>query len=450
MRFSFKSAQSWIVRNKKIILIIIVALLIRSSFLYLFHDMNYMASATSTYGLMGKNLLEGKLFVTDTESLEMINDAQSRTGKLVDLADLDITESGEDEPFSSMPGYSVLLYLTWLVFPQRYIYLQVVQVLLGLLCLALVYLMAKRAFGENTALLSALIYAAFIPVIIIEIAAYRDIYPLYAAVFSVYILFEVFTRNPASKYRSYILLGALIGLLAWVREIILVLPVFLAAAVLYKYGPKEFLKFLLTVYVTILLVFSPWIARNFMVFGEFMPGGSTMWHGMYTGFGEYPNSYNITFDDGATYRRVVDEWGYNVSYLSYEYNEILREKSMEIILGDPLWYSSIVMDRFARGMVMYAGHGTLFGPLMSLGKYVLVVFSLLSLAGIVISRKMVRKDYWMLLILVLLYFPIVYAPFNMGIRHVLVVSWVYMIFFSFLLVFIWGKLKKDTSSKSAC
>lgn len=428
-----------ITKNKILMLIVALAVIVRLIALFYLHDYPDMAGSVSVQGDVARNILHGHWFYLNLEAGEQVVRYQNERNKIVDFEDVNLTDIDNQNItrfIGNMPGYGILLAITWYVFGEmRYIYLQIVQVIMDVLIILMIYSITKRTFSEGVAKITAIMYAFFVPVVLLVITPFRNIYPLFASVAAVYLIFTLIDApsGEKQKLKTYILLGALIGVSVWIRETMFAFPLAIGLFFAYFLGAKEAAKAFAIIAIVSVGILTPWIAVNYRDFGEFIPLSTGGGHGWYTGFGEYPNKYNITFDDSATMAHVSSEYT-NVTPYSPEYDEILKKESVALIKDDPAAYASMLLKRMYRGFFLrnrpqaISTH-PVYDTVRSLS---LFTISALAMAGMWVSRKEDRKKI-LALIMVPAYFVFIYSPFNMDLRHVLAGSWVYIIFAAYFI-----------------
>jgi len=180
------------------------------------------------------------------------------------------------------PTYPVFIATIYAILGVDYHWTLFVQRILGTLSLLLIFLLALRFFGEKSALVATGI-AAYYPALI-----YYDNLMLRESLTGVLVLC-IFTLTwvptaPASKKRL-VALGILLAIISMCRPetLLLTAPAYLIA----MHQPIRPLKnhFSSIVYIAlpILLVWVPWTARNYVLFGSLSPVtaglGSVLWFG---------------------------------------------------------------------------------------------------------------------------------------------------------------------------
>ena len=169
-----------------------------------------------------------------------------------------------------MPGLTtvlaafVRLFGTYPLLPFK-----IFQSLLGAMSLYILFLISRKFFTEKASLFSVFLAAIYFPNI------YATNLILTEQIFSfLFILLVLITYHGVTEKRMiyYILGGITLGLLALFRPTILLFPiVVLALWIINKYKMKEMIKYALIVITITCAILSPWIIRNYWIFGEFIP-----------------------------------------------------------------------------------------------------------------------------------------------------------------------------------
>ncbi len=247
--------------NKALILILIGSFLICLA--YSFYFQIKPAVDARAYDVIAKNIVSGVGFREEPQKDILYDYAIARVG----------------------PLYQYFLAGIYKIFGHHYGVVWVFQALLHVLSAWLVYLTARLIFnGSENSKKIALIAAAFFGFYpdLIEISAMLLTETLYLFLFCLmlYVFFRFFGRD--SNF-SVVILGLVSGLATLARPpVLFLLPVIL----FYFFRRKDFLKMGLFV-LMLVLVFTPWTARNYSAYDEIMPFGAAgqfnFWIGNYHG-----------------------------------------------------------------------------------------------------------------------------------------------------------------------
>lgn len=337
-------------KNKKLILIFLLALGVRLGLLYMSHDVLDGSGMSLGYANVARNLLLGRGFVLSDESfLRELNNDQSKRGKLLDVEDyLPGIPTSQDVSLipevNRMTGYSVLLAMTYLIFgQQRYIYLQVIQAIVDSLSVFMIFWIAGIIFNRKIGLLSAFLFAIYWPEVRAAVSALHWAWMPFITVLATYLLIRA-SVDESKKIKIYILIGLIIAVGTYIHALMVLLPVFFGIGIIFNKGFRKGLIATGIMMSTVILLLIPWIIRNYKIFHRFIPTAVTLWQATWEGFGEFKNPFGAVLDDGATYKMVIDE-GYNVEYGSLEFSDVLKEKVLKVIREHPFWYIGSVIKR---------------------------------------------------------------------------------------------------------
>ncbi|MEW6200536.1 MAG: glycosyltransferase family 39 protein [bacterium] len=354
--------------------ILLFALTIRLIYLKSFHDDYFAIGLVCGEAELAKSLLEGKgLVIYPSEYCAQINKEQ----RLIDLEDFKGKVSGKPAPaFFDMPGYAYLLAFTWKIFGEkRFIYIQIIQVLMDVFCCYLLFKLAALLYGTGVGLLTAFIYATYLPLIRYTVAALRDIWVTFILIPLLYLVIREVVKNRGKiSYSTYITVGILLGLEYYMRGSGMLLPVFLSAGIFLATGNlKNSLKSFAVMTLIIVIFMLPWVYRNYRLFGIFMPTRPVIGQGLWEGLGMVENPFGAVLNDGTAYERAVAE-GFKGNYGTPEYNNFLMKKALGAIKEYPLIYLKAVAFRLANGTVLMSGGSWFFDLSVGLKKYSYITY----------------------------------------------------------------------------
>lgn len=168
------------------------------------------------------------------------------------------------------------------------------------------------------------------------------------------------------SYRWAILAGAVVGLSCWLRANAILLPLFLGVAMLFAASVSRRLGILVpTIFaITALMVISPIIVRNAIVFHSFIPvglgTGTNLWEGLgenERGVSEFGAAYgdeNLMAQEKSQLPNSNQE-PFGLYYPDGIHRDRERTaKALGVIARHPFWYSGIMIRRMAN-VLKYAG-----------------------------------------------------------------------------------------------
>jgi len=120
----------------------------------------------------------------------------------------------QDRAFFMGPLYPYSMGLVYSVFGRHYILPRLLQIILGLLCCVFIYRLGKDIFSPSVGLVAAGIYALYKPVLFYEQTLLSE---TSMALTCAILLYIITMQGPKSHVRSWILIGALLGMNALLR-----------------------------------------------------------------------------------------------------------------------------------------------------------------------------------------------------------------------------------------
>ncbi|MBI4744682.1 MAG: glycosyltransferase family 39 protein [Actinobacteria bacterium] len=442
--------------SKKYLLvsIFLIALFIRTALLfYTHHDYWGSGGMVLPQGEMARNIVNGKWFVFNKAQMKIMGDAQNKQLRLIDVSDFKKPTVERYTPFiNDMPGSAALLALTWKIFgQQKYIYLQIIQGIMDALMVFLIFWIGREIFNEKIGLISAFLFALFLPEARLSVSALRDVWASFAAFGSVGLLIKYYKEK---NIIYVILIGLIIGFSVYIRPNILFLPLFLALALIFNVGLKKSISFLVITQILAVLILTPWIIRNYRIYHRLIPTRVGFWQTIWEGFGEFPNKFGAVLNDETTYLNIRKE-GYKVEYGTPEYDDVIKPKVINVIKNYPFWFTGVILRRIPKATVFshndwgfdkddysYARFrkktgGNLFDyfkeyPFLFFYKGSIRVIEglipIIALAGFWIEREKWRKN--LLIAIIPVYFIAAYIPLHVEPRYILPGTISYLFFIS--------------------
>lgn len=191
---------------------------------------------------------------------------------------------GRPMPSAFMPpGYAIFLAMVFRVFGEQtvtsYVMIQALNVMAGVLLVALTYRLARIYWSQQTALLASL-FAALYPPFVYMATEVANINFYLVLNLAVVLLISIYLEE--SRKLMYLAgAGALLGLLVMFRAETIALIAILSAVILLKLRThgREVVVFA----ALALLMLVPWVVRNYSVFHRFIPTTTAMpvvlWYG---------------------------------------------------------------------------------------------------------------------------------------------------------------------------
>ena len=331
------------------------------------------------------------------------------------------SENGREPTRVRTPTYPAFLAVVYTVTgpsPQAAV---VVQSLLGALTVYLVFLLTRRVFDHRAGLLAALIAAFYPALIYYDTRILRE--GLAALLLAAAVLLAVDTWPKRSTSQRLLAVGGLIAAMSMCRPemILLTVPVgYLLVRPIRQV--RRIWRPALFVALPVLLVWVPWTARNWVVFGSPSPItaglGTTLWFGQR--WADIGGEDRLAADHARLHKRTVDILESNIS----GGNEANVERTfLRMVLDDvsrrPGWFAAMVFKKMylfwkdANGVkrTLPAIH-----PLLA-HIHNAYYYALLALAVLGVAVGARRRE-WVLPILgVILSYMVVYALGNLRNRY---------------------------------
>jgi 4-amino-4-deoxy-L-arabinose transferase-like glycosyltransferase len=312
-----------------------------------------------------RNLVEGRGYVTDREYVTSIISRIERENRLIDIQDV---TPPPVEHFTTYyyfpPGTTVMLAGTYLIFGQyRYIYLRYIQAIIDSFGCLLIFFVGREVFGRRVGLISAFLYAVWLPIAYLSTWPIHDALMPFITLLALY-LFILGVRRKSAAF--YVLSGLAIGIGCYFQPSILLLPVMFGIGLfIYNLRRQDFKKHAVNVakmtaimLAVVMLVISPWVARNYRVTGALIGMRPGVWSGIWEGFGEFgENPVGAVLDDSATQELARKELGYDVEYLSPEYEAFFQAKVLKAIVEHPGWWLSVLARKVPKAIFVYYNIG---------------------------------------------------------------------------------------------
>ncbi len=259
--------------------------------------------------------------------------------------------AGDGSPVIERPlGYPLFLAAIYKCFGHSYIQVKFFQILVSLLTLLFIFLLAKKIFGGQVALIASSIGAVYPAFLSYNTFLYTEsLFTLCMVSFAYFAWFAIQERRNIFS----VLAGLIIGYAALVRgEGILFLPALLLFGFICA---RKDLKRIMLIVLAALCVITPWTIRNYKVFNKFIPvssqGGHLLWISSYydpVRKGEwmlwhFKDPYFVSLTKGLN---------------SVERDQLLRKKGLENIGEHPFFYMKFCLKRFF--MFWTGGHSNTF------------------------------------------------------------------------------------------
>jgi len=317
--------------NKVILVIILLSFILQLCFILNYRDTPIKSDAIH-YDLLARNLLYNKIFSLD--------------GKLISVR--------------RPPVYPLFLSALYWVFGESILAVQIVQAILITASCFLLYLLGRRIFNEQTALVAAFLFAIYPVFVTQSFFILSESLMTFLITLAVFIGFLCLWTH---KRIYYILLGLIFGISALCKAIVLLLPIFSIVLLVFMYGRIKAVKIALLILIPFLLIISLWVGRNFYFTGYFIPvqigAGGSLWNGTYVpgkGFEEDPLTVKAKrqlfkrLDNKVRMEQadLINEKSAQFDIVTYLIIKEFRKEAFQNLYSDPVGFLKILPYKFVR------------------------------------------------------------------------------------------------------
>jgi hypothetical protein len=234
-------------------------------------------------------------------------------------------------------GFALLIAAFWkLTGSHTSAAIQLSTVALDLLCLLLLAVTSKRVFGRLAGLLTAVLYAVYMP-IIIELFMLNDLVyvPQFVVLLTWLLTFPFHSR--LAQVLQTLAVALVSGLAILVRSTFSFYPLLITAFLMLKLGVRR--GVILGALMLLVCFGSAHIVKK-------MTAGSShfFWHSFYCGLGDFPNGSNMSGVDTDAFVDVADTVAGTKPYQG-EYDEILKGRSLAVVDESPRAYLQLLAKR---------------------------------------------------------------------------------------------------------
>jgi 4-amino-4-deoxy-L-arabinose transferase-like glycosyltransferase len=234
--------------------------------------------------------------------------------------------------------YPLYLAATYAVFGLHPLAARLVQAILGgALISLLVYLIGRRVANEETGLVAAGLAAVYGYFVYYSAALMTETFFIVSVLWSLYLALELKEKPALGRW---VLLGAVLGVAALLRQTILIFAPFLMLWLYWELRSQSvrwWCFFVPAGMVALLIV--PWTVRNYVVYQQILPLNSNAGYALYA-------SNNPTMGTNWSNDRVVvpvpeELKGQNEA----ELNQSLTRKGIEYVVSDPRRYLWLTVNK---------------------------------------------------------------------------------------------------------
>jgi 4-amino-4-deoxy-L-arabinose transferase-like glycosyltransferase len=333
-------------RHSALIVILAIAVAVRVAYIPAHQT---LLDATVTSGELARNIVDhGRWFETNNHAIALVKELREREHRFINPAEVNFTAvdaKPQWQPYIVAPvGPSVVLAGVWkLTGSERYIYGEIAQIVVDSLMVLFVYRIALLLFKRRRAsLVAAALYAIYPPIAQQTSIVGPDIWSVDFTIAIVAVYLEA--MHSSHRLRLLVLCGVIVGVSAYFRPNLLIIPSALALASARRgsWRPHVRNAAIATGIAALLLV--PWTIRNYDVFHRFIPTRTGLGVTLWVGLSEVHNSYGIVGNEEQIYAEV-HRVRPDLVYSSPAYDAYLRTKALHVIEEHPLYYAKLVARR---------------------------------------------------------------------------------------------------------
>ncbi len=316
------------------------------------------------------------------------------------------------------PTYPAFLAFIYSIFGHSYLAVFIVQALLSTLTCFMIYLLGKEIANQKVGLLAALVTGIYPANVLTVSMIMSETFFTFLLVVMILLLTKA-VRN--KKNISFLSVGVTLGLLSLCKPAVLLYPLFLLVIIWIFYENKvQSLRLLIVMLAAFLLILTPWMIRNQIVFHNFVPvttnGGRVLWFGNYP-LADSSNWWPVTdmerlekmrIEANEAARRLIEERQITDPV---EIDKMFRREALKNILNNPFGFLKLCVSRVGifwfsplEGTYIIRAKSKALSLAWNLGKYLIVI---LAIVGIIKTRK----DWKRLLPIfsLLVYFTVIHA-----------------------------------------
>ncbi len=334
--------------------ILVVATVLRGGWLIVNHhnEGNYWGHSLNAADMAMQLVWHGEIGQFDPRLSEKYHGMAKQENRLIDPEELDAIDSQPRKlvhNYEDEIGLALIMGLVWkFVGQMRFIYVQILQVCLDLVCCALFYFSGKKLFRNPSLGLACAASYALNP-LQIYLVSFPTPYPwmVFLSVVLIFILVQYFADRMMSFGRQMlaaIMLGLAIGLTTWIRSgaALVIIPVAIAIVMLAR--GRNAWALVLAMCVIEVAVVSPLLVRNYMLFGEPRVTRGVFWHTMWGGLGAHENPFGVVMEDNRVAEMVLSEHP-GITKYGPEYEAVLRGWYVRALQSHPGWFVRAMGER---------------------------------------------------------------------------------------------------------
>ncbi len=347
-----------------------------------------------------------------------------------------------------MPLYPLFLALVYKVFGLNNNAVFIIQAIIFSFTTLILFCITKEMLNERVAYICAFLYAIY------PIGPYWAgvLYPETLLTFLLILTTYFFIKSVRQGKLSYLVFGFFFsGLCILARPEFIYYPFFIMLGFLIlKFRVKHILKIATTGFLVLAFTMGPWVARNYKVYGRFVPliEGYQSGHLFYLATIEFRGNWSgVDCLKDPLLLKQKEEFaakGYNVSEpfpfelaLEPQANRVFYEYAFKNIKSEPFSYTLSYLKRFLRLFV--AVYNSVYNPLVIFANIVVSAAILLfGLAGFWLMRKELAGK--IMLFLPFFYVILIHLPLKASSRYTVSIRPYLIVLASVALSALWERI----------
>lgn len=327
------------------VLVVGLGLLLRLLLLSEFHHYYYFSGISLEHGVSALQITRGQGFQSLVEITDEVAQSQIEQHRLIDpyeYPDFKDAITAQQPTLAYPPGYAMLLAFFFKLFGSaRFIWVQILQVLLDAVACAVLFLAINRMLEDRVARLASLAYALWVPVAMQSIMPLPDALIMPGVIAILYFL----VRAMDGRFYWWGLAASTGALACYLRPNLILLPLFFPMVYVISKGWRSFGKgvLLMGVFAALFVVILfPWALRNHRLTGHWiftsLGAGNTLWEGL----GEIDNPWGAVCDDSVTKAWLAEK---GIAWHSMEADNYTKALFLDAIQSHPKAYMKVLAYR---------------------------------------------------------------------------------------------------------
>ena len=412
------------------------ALFMRLNFLQTHHHTYDFSRLTLEHGVLAHNFLHGYGFLNN-EKGDALDERQQAEKRLIDPEEF---KDELDPRFNyasahEVPGYALLLATTWEIFGQeKYIYLQIIQIVIDSLMVFLIYWIGKTiSRRRRVGIVSSFLFLVFIPEARISIVALRDVWATFILLSLIALtLYAQSSNQPKKRLFIYCALGFVYGLGLLIHPMLQFFLPFIALSIAMSFGVKEAFRTIFFSGIVVFIVLFPWIHRNYHYFQKVIPTRDVQWQGIWESFGQFSdNPFGARASDDETCEDIKKKASYIGPCWTPHSTDVLRTMVMAAVQEYPEWSFMSIIRRMPH---FFSVSFTWTLPFLeknsqplpeSISSYFSVVLQILAATSLFFARS--RSKEYRILFFIPIYLFFLFLPLHIESRYFVSLFVVYSI-----------------------